>query len=243
MFPAAAPFAYREHHAALGSTNDRAMTLAARPDVPLPVLVTATRQTRGRGRHGKIWESRPGDVIATVLFEIDRPDPAVGLARASVGAGLCLLEAVAERLPGLADRLALKWPNDVWLDGRKLAGVLVESRPTAGRTRLAVGFGLNAAGGSGRREDAASVTAEAEDLRVAIGGRIVAALPGPIAWGLPEERLAEVDALRGRRISIESGGKKLTGFVSGMTPGGGLRVAAESGAITVSDGSPVCIDG
>ena len=108
-----------------------------------PLLIWARAQTGGRGRHGRVWSSPPGNLYWTMLLhaEAGRPRDA-GLSFAS---GLAVIDALTAQ--GVAPaRLALKWPNDALLDGRKVAGLLVQAEIVAGSaTRLVVGIGLNVA--------------------------------------------------------------------------------------------------
>jgi BirA family biotin operon repressor/biotin-[acetyl-CoA-carboxylase] ligase len=122
---------------AVTSTLDVAHAIA--PDAPSGTLVLADRQTAGRGRHGRRWDSAPGAGIWLTLIE--RPGDLRAVDVLSLRCGL----RAAEALDALAgDRIALKWPNDLYLRGRKLAGILIETR-WRGRAPdwVAVGFGLN----------------------------------------------------------------------------------------------------
>jgi BirA family transcriptional regulator, biotin operon repressor / biotin---[acetyl-CoA-carboxylase] ligase len=119
----------RLHLRVAGSTNDRARELAA-AGAPHGMLVTAGEQSRGRGRQGRTWSAPAGRALLCSLL-IRRPPRLLPLA-----AGV----AVAE-LAGAKARL--KWPNDVLLDDRKLAGILVEGRPQEHWAVL--GIGLNVA--------------------------------------------------------------------------------------------------
>ncbi len=124
-----------EHHDALGSTNDRAAAWL-REGGPHGLVVTADAQTAGRGRNGRAWSSPPGhNLYVSVGLRIasgHRDLSAVGLA-----AGLGLYEGL-----GPLDGLGLKWPNDLLVGERKLAGILCESRWGAD-VELVVGFGIN----------------------------------------------------------------------------------------------------
>jgi len=124
----------REHHDCLGSTNDRALAWA-RSGAPHGALVTADAQTHGRGRLGRAWESPPGGLYASLIL---RPR---GAAWGAVGlaVGLGVREGLARWLP----RATLKWPNDVLCDGRKICGVLCETRWFGGVAELVAGFGVN----------------------------------------------------------------------------------------------------
>lgn len=107
-----------------------------------PFVVCADAQTGGVGRHGRRWSSPPGNLYWTILLDdpADLPRDA-GLAFA---AGLAIVDALASTgIP--RDRLRLKWPNDILLDGRKLAGLLVEASVTGTHAQIIVGIGINLA--------------------------------------------------------------------------------------------------
>jgi BirA family biotin operon repressor/biotin-[acetyl-CoA-carboxylase] ligase len=138
------PAGYRLHcYATIGSTNDEAKRLA-RAGAPEGTLVWAGEQTAGRGRRGRHWASPPGNLYLSLLL---RPGGAPARsAQLGFVAALGLGEAV-ERLAGPALRLSYKWPNDLLVEGRKLAGILLESETTAsGEIDLVViGTGVNLA--------------------------------------------------------------------------------------------------
>jgi len=125
----------------VGSTN--AMALArARAGERGPLWITARRQTAGRGRRGRAWVSEPGNLYATLL--LTDPSPAERAAELSFVAALATHDAIVEAAPTLRPRVALKWPNDVLIDGAKSAGILIEGesgRPLA----VAIGIGVNCA--------------------------------------------------------------------------------------------------
>jgi BirA family biotin operon repressor/biotin-[acetyl-CoA-carboxylase] ligase len=131
----------RLHLDSVGSTNAEAFRLAGQGEQG-PLWVTAGEQTAGRGRRGRAWVSEPGNLYATLLLT----DPAPPAAAASLGfvVALGLREALLALHPALADRLKLKWPNDVMLDGRKLSGILIEGQGSA-PLHLAIGIGVNVA--------------------------------------------------------------------------------------------------
>ena len=118
-----------------GSTNDWMRAHAA--TLPDGSWVRADLQTAGRGRHGRAWQSLPGNLFATTLV---RPRPGEGPPHElSFVAALALIEALRP-FAGRA-RLSLKWPNDVLLGGAKCAGILIESLPEGAMA----GFGVNLA--------------------------------------------------------------------------------------------------
>lgn len=124
------------------STNDHAAELAAQ-GAPEGTLVVAERQTRGRGRRARPWVSQSGNLFASIVV---RPRVPPGRA-AEIGfiAAVAVAETVAEMLPGAA-AVRVKWPNDVLVNDRKAAGLLLEAAPaTAAGTveSLVVGVGVN----------------------------------------------------------------------------------------------------
>ena len=127
---------------ATGSTNDDALQ-AARSGDPGQLWITAAEQLAGRGRHGRQWSSPQGNLYASLLL-IDPCDVASAPQLGFV-AGLALHEAV-EAVTGLgAPRLALKWPNDLLLDGAKVSGLLLEGHrlQPGGALAVVIGFGVN----------------------------------------------------------------------------------------------------
>ena len=125
-------------HDTIGSTNTEAWTWARRGERG-PLWITAARQTAGRGRRGNVWISEPGNLYASLLLVDTAVSPRA--AELSFVAALAVCDAVAEVAPGLASRLAVKWPNDLLLDGAKFAGVLIEAEGAA----VVVGIGVNCA--------------------------------------------------------------------------------------------------
>lgn len=123
-----------EHHEVLGSTNDRAAVWIGE-GAPHGAVVTADAQTEGRGRRGRAWASPPGEnLYASVVL---RPD----VVRRDFGAiGLAVAVGIADGLP---IDVELKWPNDLMVRGRKLGGILCESRWLGARPDVVVGFGIN----------------------------------------------------------------------------------------------------
>ncbi len=130
-----------QRHAELDSTNSQARRLAE-AGAGGPVWITATRQTAGRGRRGRVWETLDGNLAATLLL---RPvKTAAGPAQLSFAAALAVADMAAEAAPGHA--VTVKWPNDVLVDGRKLSGILLEAgQDKSNGDWLAVGIGVNLA--------------------------------------------------------------------------------------------------
>jgi len=128
---------------AVDSTNDEARRLAE-TGAPDRTLVWAASQSGGRGRHGRQWQSPPGNCYSSLLL---RPAvPPAAAAQISFVTALALAEAVTLLLPA-GRKVSCKWPNDVLVDGAKISGILLESRMTRpGRVDwLIVGAGINVA--------------------------------------------------------------------------------------------------
>ncbi len=105
-------------------------------------VVFTRQQTAGRGQHGRSWHSPPGVLTASFVLE---QIPINYLSGISLAAGLAVIDAVEDLMPPLQGELRLKWINDVFLQGRKLAGILCESaiKSSTESARVIVGVGLN----------------------------------------------------------------------------------------------------
>jgi BirA family biotin operon repressor/biotin-[acetyl-CoA-carboxylase] ligase len=127
------------HFRAVDSTNTVARELAA-AGAPHGTVVTAAEQTAGRGRQGRTWTAPPGSAL--LYSAILRPlGPGHSILPLAVPLAVC---ETAERLrPGTECKV--KWPNDIHLDGRKLAGILIEARPQDGWAVLGIGLNLTIA--------------------------------------------------------------------------------------------------
>jgi BirA family biotin operon repressor/biotin-[acetyl-CoA-carboxylase] ligase len=210
----------RVHHRATDSTNERAKELAL-AGAPHGTLVTADEQSAGRGRQGRAWTAPPGSALlmSLVLRELD---PLLPLAAAV---------AVCEALPGDADA-RIKWPNDVWLERRKLAGILVEGRVQEGWAVLGIGLNVSTdAFPDELAEIATSLRLSGFDLeREPLLAELLHTLERRLAT--PEGDLlaawTERDALRGERVRWDGG----EGTAAGIDRGGSLIVQTEEGRTT-----------
>ena len=129
-------------HEVLPSTNAAALQHALEHNGEAqPLWIVARAQTAGRGRRGNGWVSPPGNLYAALLL-ID-PAPPRRAPELSFVAALAVDDAIRDRARGLADRLMLKWPNDVLCDGKKLAGILLEGRMIDDKIAVAIGIGVN----------------------------------------------------------------------------------------------------
>jgi BirA family biotin operon repressor/biotin-[acetyl-CoA-carboxylase] ligase len=125
------------HFRVTDSTNARARELVE-AGAPHGTVVTAHEQTAGRGRQGRTWTAPPGKALlySAVLRPLDERHLLLPLA---VPIAVC--EAAEDLAPGI--ECQIKWPNDIWIDGRKLAGVLIEAKPQDGWAVIGIGLNLS----------------------------------------------------------------------------------------------------
>jgi BirA family transcriptional regulator, biotin operon repressor / biotin---[acetyl-CoA-carboxylase] ligase len=220
------------------STNTRARELAA-AGAPHGTVVTADEQTAGRGRQGRSWTSPPGAALlySAVLRPLESRHSLLPLAVA-----LAVCETAEGLRPGVECKV--KWPNDVHLDGRKVAGILIEARPQDGWAVLGIGLNLTIAPEdfpAEVRDRATSLfPSNPDDPRSAVpyapiglkrNSSARVGLNGALERWLEadEERiLAEWrgrDALRGREVSWEKG----SGVAEGIDERGYLIVRLADG--------------
>ena len=126
------------HLTEVDSTNDEARRRAA-AGAASGLVIWADRQSAGRGRQGRSWQSPPGNLYCSILLRPDKP--AIEVAQLSFAAAL----AVSDALPGVG-AVRCKWPNDVLIGARKVAGILLESEAAGDNVAaLIIGFGINVA--------------------------------------------------------------------------------------------------
>ena len=211
------------------STNDELHALA-QAGAPDGLVLLALNQTAGRGRRGAAWFSPPAESLAFSILV--RPDgPKSQWPRLALAAGL----AVAETVESCGATAGIKWPNDVWINQRKVAGILVEG----GTDFAIVGIGLNV--------NTATFPPAIEDiatsLRIATGRDLQRpAVLGSIIHHFARRRtqidknfailLAAVRqrcVLTGRRVSLTTGNDVRHGVIEGIAPGGELLLRTTTG--------------
>ncbi len=208
---------------AIASTQDEAIA-AAIVGAPDRCAYLAMRQTAGRGRQNRAWQSPEGNLYFSALI---RPGPiAPDPARWSLMAGLALHDAVSAFLPGM--RPALKWPNDLLLGGAKLAGVLIDSALTAdGKLDwVVIGAGINLAQAPTLPDRQTACLAE-HGIRVtpkAMAERLMAAIDHWRARDLPAIRTAWLARAHppGTPLRVQQAGQVLEGAFEGLAPNGAL---------------------
>lgn len=229
-----------EVHRVVASTNDVAFE-RLEAGAAHGHLVVADEQTGGRGRRGRSWHSPPGvAVYASLVLRGSRPFEATSLV-AALGVGLA--EGI-EAATGLD--VGLKWPNDLWVDGRKAGGILVEARgfrPEA--PAVVAGFGIDV----NQTVFPAGIRGTATSLRLATGRRwergpllagLLAALEPRIDGAMENAGAASDDlasafrrrsVLVGRRVSLLDGDRPVTGTVEDLGVTSGLVLRSDDGLL------------
>ena len=250
----------------LASTNDLALTLVEQDELSYPLLVLAEIQTAGRGRRANRWWSAGGALTFSLLLKTDSPlqadDSDAGQfpphrwPLISMTTGLAICEALEELLPKV--EIKLKWPNDVYIQGRKVCGILVET-PRLRSGILVLGVGLNVNN---------SITRATEEVSVEISKSAsalcdVSGSPFPMAdvlvgllnklrdrldWiGVRDQELRERwrkrCLLTNRRIQVETDNRQLVGLCRGIDDEGALLLDTEEGKKQCFAGTITLLEG
>jgi BirA family biotin operon repressor/biotin-[acetyl-CoA-carboxylase] ligase len=241
--PQLGPFARPPHwFARVSSTNDVAALLAER-GAEEGCLVIADAQAAGRGRHGRTWASPAG--AGLYVSAVLRPTPAAA-PLLTIAAGVALAEGI-QAATGLAP--ALKWPNDVYLGGRKVAGILAEAGAVgAGAPHVVLGFGINVLpaalppelahratsleGELGREVDRALLLAS---CLCALAARY-AALRGGRAAGVLDAWREKAAPLLRRPVEWDGDGTRARGVAEGIDEAGALLVRTDGGIVRLIAG-------
>jgi BirA family transcriptional regulator, biotin operon repressor / biotin---[acetyl-CoA-carboxylase] ligase len=212
----------RVHHRRTDSTNARARELAA-AGAPHGTLVTAGEQTAGRGRQGRTWSAPPGRALlmSLVLREWPRLLP--------LAAALAVAEIASQAT-------TIKWPNDVLLDGRKVAGILVEGRSQEGWMVLGIGLNVALRGDDfppELRDSAATLGRDPAEVESTLH-ELLGALDGWLS--VPHDDVVGAfrarDALAGREVSWAD----RRGVAEGIDGDGRLLVRAGDELVTLDAG-------
>lgn len=217
----------------IDSTNTELMR-RARAGRTEPTLLVAEQQTAGRGRMGRAWQSSPGDSL-TFSFGMNlTPASWEGL---SLAVGTSIAQSLS---PGGADQIQLKWPNDLWWQGRKLAGILIETAaaPQAKSQErfVVIGIGINI---RARPADPHMSTEPAwlQEISPASSpqaalGRLFAPVLGDVleferaGFAAFSSRFAARDGLKGRQVRLSDGSQ---GLAQGVDGSGALLVHTSQG--------------
>ncbi|MGD8825597.1 MAG: biotin--[acetyl-CoA-carboxylase] ligase [Myxococcales bacterium] len=203
-------------------------------------VVLADQQTHGRGAHGRHWVSPPGTDLYFSIVTHPAVEPA-STALITLAAGLGLRDAVADLVPDRA--VLVKWPNDIWIERRKCAGILVETRTVGARIdAVIIGVGLNVnrtQWPSDIEHIATSLRAEREGQepfdRGAVFASALAHMERWVGSFIRDGEQPVIDALRtklalvGERVRWEDG----RGVFEGIDPHGAARIRTTTGAVSL----------
>ncbi len=210
----------------IDSTNSELMR-RARAGQHEPTLLVAERQTAGRGRMGRVWQSQPGD---SLTFSLSLPFAPKDWSGLSLAGGLSLAES-------LHPQVGLKWPNDLWVQERKLGGILVEAASMGGRSQVVVGVGLNI---RPRPVEGLNTppTALAEWQPGISAPQALARVAAPLIQMLLDfettgfaplqARFEARDVLKNRRVHTSDGAQ---GLALGVSQSGALRLQTDAGVL------------
>ena len=228
-----------EVHSEIGSTNDRAAERAEEAELRRPCLILAARQSAGRGRGVNAWWSGPGALTFSLVLEPRR----IGLATESfpevaLAAGLAVCEVIEQTLPEQA--VGLKWPNDVYLCGKKVCGILLEA-PRIASGRLIIGIGVNvnntlaAAPADLRRTavsmiDVAGQPLDRTEVLVTLLERLDMWLRA-LAVNKSDvfDRWRPYCVLTGKRVRLKAGTREVEGLCQGIDDRGRLVISTSQG--------------
>jgi BirA family biotin operon repressor/biotin-[acetyl-CoA-carboxylase] ligase len=240
-----------EFHAEIGSTNDRARDALAEPSGE-GLAVVADLQTAGRGRRGRAWLSPAGVNLMVSLALRPRVRPELS-SLLGLSVAMALREACAWAAP--AAGLAIRWPNDlVDRDGRKVAGILIETVLAEGRlVEAVIGMGINA--NWSRDEMPPEIAAQATSIRELTGSpidrpallrRLLDALDLEIRalerGESPIVRARTASWLDGREVEVDVGEQSFSGRVAGLGDDGSLLVDAPAGRLALAMGEVVRVN-
>lgn len=240
-------------------------------DDHLPLLVICDSQSAGRGRQGRSWHADAGALTFSILDSALR----LGLAlehvpKLALVAGLSVAEAIDDLIPPYSARI--KWPNDVLVAGKKVAGVLIENVPQTQSNRVVVGIGVNVSTNfliatEEVRERATSIS-EISGRHLDLGSVLVSVLERyhenlKTLAGLENSRPATGDQpkkcqlgfsellsslrnrcfLTGQKIRMNQGGQQILGRCEGLGNDGELLLATDRGVVAITSGEIVRIEG
>lgn len=222
------------------STNDVAAEYARNPEND-GLVVFAEEQTTGRGRTGARWHSDRG---ASLLFSFVLIDCGISNELLSLACAVAVAEAIGQ--VG-AHRAAIKWPNDIVLAGKKVAGILVESRQTDRGRACIIGVGINCHQAKENFPEDLQATGTSLDLvsgthcrRVTVARRVLTSLDHWLgAAGCSKTQIVDMwsrlSTQLGQRVTLCCGGKRFTGNCIGVDPEDGLVLQLDRGGVRMFD--------
>jgi len=245
-----------ELHETLGSTNDRAAEVARDPSVELPALIVARRQTAGRGRGRNKWWSADGALTFSLLLD----SQAMGIStqnwpQLSLATAVAVCDAIERGIDGRDANSpccpAIKWPNDVYIGGKKVAGILIESPAGSelNKNRLIIGIGVNI---NNSLRDApveigsagtalCDVTGSCHDAQATLVSALQAMQNRCAQLARDDRQLPQTWQrlcwLTGKQVEVQTNNGQITGTCAGIDMRGDLIVANSEGTRRIRSGS------
>jgi BirA family biotin operon repressor/biotin-[acetyl-CoA-carboxylase] ligase len=232
------------HHTS--STNDVAAEYAKNKEND-GLAIFAEEQTAGRGRAGAKWLSGHSDsILCSILLTNSKCNPEM--------LSLACPVAVAEAVGKIAHSNAkIKWPNDIILNGKKVAGIMVESKKVHGSTAYIIGIGINCHQKKSSfpqelQETATSIDIESGSIcdRISLAKRLLSSLDNWLeAVDKAEEKIIDrwhkLNTLLSQRITVIYSGRKFTGNCIGVDPEKGLILQLDRGGVRMFDAAHTTI--
>jgi BirA family biotin operon repressor/biotin-[acetyl-CoA-carboxylase] ligase len=239
-----------EHHFETSSTNDLAIARATEKGAKLPLLIVADCQTAGRGRGSNRWWTGPGSLAFSVLIGPDRlggkrisdggtqPWPLISLA-----VGVAVVEALAPFVPG--HEIGIHWPNDCVIDGRKVAGILIEVQG-GGKHVIGIGINTNNTAADAPEEvrprvvtlrDVTGREHDSVEVLISVMQQLerqlfeLARSPEAVA-----ARTNELCQQRGKQLEVVRGECRITGQCLGIAPDGALLLEVDGQSLPIYSG-------
>ncbi|MDR1959538.1 MAG: biotin--[acetyl-CoA-carboxylase] ligase [Planctomycetaceae bacterium] len=234
-----------EHHQVIDSTSNRAKEILRQNPIPaLPMLIDADSQTAARGRDNHSWWSGSGGIFLTLILDaVPHHLERSHVPQLSLGIGLAVLKTLRRHSP--EQTFHIKWPNDVYLNNRKIAGILIES-PSPQHFVIGVGINTNNTVCDAPAEIREKITTLRDVLHREIDNhrvtgdfitevqRILAFFPNHT-----ETLVQQVEPhllMRHQPVSLTIGGQTVTGTCLGLAPNASLRILTDTGERTFLSG-------
>ena len=221
----------------LPSTNDYAIERSSDAEAIRPLLILARRQTAGRGRGANTWWSSEGALTFSILFsgkQVSASHLPASMISLAIGVAVCdTMEAIDP-----AFTVGLKWPNDVFIHGRKIAGILIEC-PSSVVGDVVVGIGINV--NNSTREAPSEISARATSLTDLLGHpsdpfdvlkRVLMSIEHQLTQLHADplrvtQRCASLCVLSGRQVELSIGQRRIAGKCVGIAASGSLLIETE----------------
>ena len=237
-------FIYR---AEVGSTNSEIKAMARASDAPVTAVLRAGAQSGGRGRQNKAFYSPAGGVYFSAAFPLSGDETHISFL--TLLSGLAVCRALESMCPA---PYRIKWPNDIYLNGKKICGILTELVSVGPRLTAVVGIGVNTKLAPGDIPPALSsvmTSLQAERLRAPDPDALVKTAVSLLDHYVYDLRALSADTtaftkeinarayLTGRTVAVDTGSETVSGTVTGISPAGLLRLDTPQGEKEILSGT------